>query len=74
MALSTEARNRIEDALNRASFGRACFGRGRFLNLSYFTKDFASQIFSGMEKTEAFEREVSNKLLSSNIAYFLYKL
>jgi uncharacterized protein YmfQ (DUF2313 family) len=71
--LKTEARRRIDNALNNSYFGRACFGTGKFLDRSYFSRDFSSRIFLGMEHLEEFEKDVTGVLLSSNIPYFLYE-
>jgi len=72
--LRIEAKDRISRLIENSSFGQGCFGTGQFLGRSYFIRDYASRIFSGMDKLDDFERVVNSKLLANNIAYFLYKL
>jgi hypothetical protein len=71
--LKAEAKGRVTRLLNNASFGRGCFGIGQFLGRSYFNKEHASRIFWGIKALDDFEQDVSDKLLSSNIAYFQYR-
>jgi hypothetical protein len=71
--LKIEARNRVTMLIKKSSFGQARFGAGRFLGRSFFIKDYSSRVFSGMKKLDEFEHDVSNKLIASNIVYFLYK-
>jgi len=73
-ALNNEAKKRVAQLLINSSFGQACFGTGQFLGHFYFNKHYASRAFIGMEALNNFERDVSSKLLSSNITYFLYKI
>jgi uncharacterized protein YmfQ (DUF2313 family) len=72
--LIAEAQGRINTMRNAASFGRGRFGVSRFLKFSYFIKDFASEIFNGMDGLSEFEDSIRRRLLSSNIVYFLYKV
>jgi hypothetical protein len=72
--IKNEAKGRVNQLLNNASFGRGRFGAGRFLGRSYFNKDFSFRVFTGMKALNDFERDVSGKLLLGNIAYFQYKL
>jgi len=72
--IRAEAETRITSLLSRSSFGRACFGTGHFFGRSYFDKDYAGRVFSGMRALDDFESEINSKLIASNIAYFLYKL
>jgi len=72
--LRTEAKRRIKEAIANSSFGLGCFGTGQFLSRSFFIKDFSSRIFLGMNRLAEFEKELNGKLLSGNIAYYLYKL
>jgi len=71
--LKTEAKGRVTRLLDSASFGRGCFGIGQFLGRSYFNKEHASRVFRGIKALNDFEQDLSNKLLSSNIAYFQYR-
>jgi len=72
--LRIEAQDRVTRLIKNSSFGQGCFGSGQFLGRSFFIKDYSSRIFSRMKTLEDFERDVNNKLIASNIAYFLYKL
>jgi hypothetical protein len=72
--IKNEAKGRVNQLLNDASFGRGRFGAGRFLGRSYFNKDFSFHVFAGMKALNDFERDVNGRLLSGNIAYFQYKL
>ena len=72
--LRIEAKNRITCLIKNSVFGQGCFGTGQFLGRSFFIKDFSSRVFNGMETLDDFEDDVTNKLIASNIAFFLYKL
>jgi hypothetical protein len=72
--LRMEAGKRILRLMKNSLFGQGCFGTGQFLGRSFFIKDYAYNIFSGMEKLDDFERTVNSKLIAGNIAYFIYKL
>jgi len=72
--LRIEAKNCITKLIKNSSFGQGCFGIGHFFRRSFFIKDYSSRIFSEIEILDDFERDVNDKLIASNIAYFLYKL
>jgi len=73
-ALINEANRHVTQLLNNSFFGRGCFGTGQFLGRFYFNKNYASRVFIGIKALDDFERDVTSKLLSSNITYFLFKL
>jgi len=68
------AKKRIKNAMENSSFGLGHFGTGKFLNQSYFIKELANRIFRGINGLDKYEKEITGKLLASNIVYFLYKL
>ncbi|MDR2942776.1 MAG: YmfQ family protein [Treponema sp.] len=71
--LRAEAGRRVAKLIKNSTFGSGCFGFGQFLGRSFFIKDYSSRIFSGIKILNDFEIAVNNRLIASNINYFLYK-
>jgi hypothetical protein len=71
--LKIEAKICITKLIKNSLFGQCRFGIDRFFSRSSFIKDYSRHVLSEIKILDDFELDVNNKLIASNIAYFVYK-